>query len=74
MDNKTLAILGLVLNILVLPGLGSLIGGKKTEGIWQIVIAVVSIPLMLVIIGFFTFLGAWIWSIVTGVQMVQEAN
>lgn len=74
MDNKTLALLALLLNVLVWPGLGSIIGGRKTEGVWQLVIAIVSIPLMLVFIGFLTFLGAWIWSLITGIQLVQQTN
>ncbi|MDD9953188.1 MAG: hypothetical protein OXR66_02540 [Candidatus Woesearchaeota archaeon] len=71
-DKKTLALVGLILNILVLPGLGSLIGGKKKEGTWQIVLFLVGIPLAFVLIGLPMMLGAWIWGVVTGVKMVQE--
>ncbi len=72
--NQALAIIGLILNIIVLPGLGSLIGGKTRDGVWQLVLFIVGIPLCLVLIGFPMMLAAWIWGIVTGVRMVQEAN
>jgi hypothetical protein len=74
-----LAIVGLILNVLILPGLGSLIGGRIRVGIWQIVLTVIgfvlwgfeiangyiSIPIIAV---------AWIWGIVTSVSMIQEAE
>lgn len=74
MDKKTEAILALVLNIFTIPGIGSLVAGQKKEGIWQLVLAVVSIPLMLILIGGLTYLAAWIWGIVTGVRLLKEAN
>ena len=72
--DNTLAIVGLVLNILIIPGLGTLISGGpelKKSGIWQLVLAIVSVPLMFVIVGFPLYLGVWIWGIVTGVKMLQ---
>ena len=72
--DQAMAIVALVLNILVLPGLGSLIGGKTKAGIWQLVLVVVGIPLSIVIIGIPMILAGWIWGIVTGVQLVQEAS
>jgi len=82
-SDKTLQIIGLIINILVLPGLGSIIGGRMKEGIWQLAIlfgsfvvgviltitivgAVIGIPLM--VLG---PIAAWIWALVTGIQMVQ---
>ncbi|MCH8519798.1 MAG: hypothetical protein LAT82_03515 [Nanoarchaeota archaeon] len=73
-NSQGLAIVCLLLNILLLPGLGSLIGGKKKEGIWQLVLVVISIPLAIVLIGFVTGLAAWIWGIITGIQIVKEAD
>ena len=29
---------------------------------------------MLILIGFFLMLGVWIWGIITGVQMIKEAD
>ena len=70
-DKKTMAIVGLILNIVILPGLGSLIGGEKKAGIWQLVLFIVGIPLSIVLIGIPMIMAAWIWGIVTGVKMVQ---
>lgn len=83
--DKTLQIIGLIVNILILPGLGSIIGGRIKTGIWQIVLIVVAIllclvgiPLSLILIGIpLIVLGCllgfavWIWGIVTGIQMIQ---
>jgi hypothetical protein len=87
-SSKTLAIIGLLINILILPGLGSIIGGRTKEGIWQLVLLFISglfilfgIPLSLIIIGIpmiilgsILSLGVWVWSIYTGVQMIQAAS
>ena len=73
-NQKTLAIVGLVVNALFLPGLGSIIGGRTKVGIIQLVLMLVSIPLMVVLIGFVLAPAIWIWALVTGIQMVQEAK
>ncbi len=76
--NLGLAIAGLILNILVLPGLGTLIAGKKSTGIAQIVIWVCGFLLTLTLIGAILgipmMIGAWIWGIVSGVNLVKEAG
>ena len=72
--SQGLAIAALLLNVLVLPGLGTLIAGRTKTGVQQIVLAVVSIPLMLVLIGFPMMLGAWVWGLVSGIEIVQNAN
>lgn len=71
-DNKVLAIIGLVLNVVVLPGLGSIVGGRIKTGIIQLALFLISIPLMLILIGFVTAFAVWIWGLVTGIQMIQE--
>lgn len=84
--SQNLAIICLLLNILILPGLGSLIGGRTKEGIWQLVLVfggialgvsliltLVGIPLgVLVLLG--APLAAWIWGISTGIKLLQEAK
>ena len=72
--SEGLAIAGLILNILVLPGLGSIVGGETQTGIWQIVLFILSIPLMFVLIGIPLAFGVWIWGLITGVRMIQEAQ
>ncbi|MEK6757824.1 MAG: hypothetical protein AABX88_01725 [Nanoarchaeota archaeon] len=77
------------LNILILPGLGSLIGGKTKEGIWQLVLLIGGLFTgILFIIGIVSIIGlligvpilifgpvsSWIWGIVTGVQLIKESE
>lgn len=71
-DSQGLAIAGLLLNIFIFPGVGSLIGGKQKTGLSQVILAAISLPLMLILVGFITMLVAWIWGLITGIQMVQE--
>ena len=75
-SDKTMAIVGLILNILILPGLGTLIGGGKTStGVIQILMVVVSIILDITIIGLIIGLplglAAWIWGIFSGIKLLQ---
>jgi hypothetical protein len=61
-------IIALVVNC-VLPGVGTIIAGKKKEGIIQVVLAVISLPLMIVLIGIPLALGVWVWSIISVATM-----
>ncbi len=85
-DNTSmgLAVISLILNFLVIPGLGSLIGGKTKAGVWQIILFFIGA------IGTYTYylpqfyyyyaafgvlmLISWIWGIVTGTRMIQSAR
>ncbi len=75
-NSISLAIISVVLNFLVIPGLGSLIGGKTKPGILQIILFLIGA------IGTYFFynlfgiivLIAWIWGVVTGIKMIQEAR
>ena len=84
--HESIAIVALILNILILPGLGTLIGGRIKEGIWQIALLVgsaiigifLSLTVVLMPVGipliFLGALAAWIWGIVSGIQLVREAE
>ena len=67
------AVTALVLNI-VIPGAGSLVAGRTSQGVLQLVLWVVSFPLMFVLIGFPMLLAVWIWSLVTGIQILEESK
>jgi len=69
-----IAILALLLNIFLIPGIGSLIGGKTTAGVWQLILFLLGIPLSFVIIGIPMVAAAWIWGLVTGIQILREAD
>jgi TM2 domain-containing membrane protein YozV len=68
------AIAALLINILVIPGVGSLIGGRTQEGIAQIILLVAGVVLLIILVGIFMIIAAWIWGIVTGVQIVKDAS
>jgi len=72
--SQGLAIGALLLNVLVLPGIGSLIAGRITEGILQLLLAVIGIPLSFIVIGIPLVLAAWIWGLVTGIQLIQQSE
>lgn len=78
MSNKKpsqgMAILGLLLNVLILPGLGSIIGGKTKVGIIQLVLTLIGIPLSYVIVGIPLIIAMWIWALITGIQMIKESR
>ena len=75
---ESTALAGLLVNVLFLPGLGSLIGGKTNAGIFQLLMFLLGIPLCLSIIGLVVggpmVMGAWIWGLVSGVNMLSEAK
>ncbi|HEY2748838.1 MAG TPA: hypothetical protein VGL86_29660 [Polyangia bacterium] len=67
------AVTAMVLNILI-PGVGSLVAGRTSQGVVQLVLWVVSFPLCLVLIGFPMLLATWIWSLVSGIQILEESK
>ena len=75
---ESTALAGLLVNVLFLPGLGSLIGGKTNAGIFQLLMFLLGVPLCLSIIGLVIggpmVMGAWIWGLVSGVNMLSEAK
>lgn len=77
--SQALAIVCLILNVIILPGLGTLIARttQKKEiksGVWQLVLFIVGIPLILVIIGIFAMVGAWIWALVESINFLKESS
>jgi TM2 domain-containing membrane protein YozV len=69
-----LAIVALILNILIIPGLGSIIGRKTRAGVWQLILAVIGFALSALLVGIPILIAAWIWGIVTGIRLIQEAQ
>ncbi len=67
------ALVGLLVN-LPLPGVGSLIAGKTREGVLQLVMVGVSLPLCFLFVGFPMLFGAWVWAMVTTIRAVNEAK
>jgi len=72
--SKNIAVVALLVNILILPGLGSLIGGKTIEGVIQLVLFLVGLHLCFILIGISIVVAVWIWALVTGIQIIKEAG
>lgn len=73
-SSLAIAIVALILNVAIVPGLGSLIGRRIKAGIWQLVLVLLGIPLSIFIIGIPMVIAGYIWGIVTGVRLIQEAQ
>jgi TM2 domain-containing membrane protein YozV len=67
-------IAALLLNILLLPGLGTVIWGDKKTGIIQIVLTVVGYLTTFILIGFAILAANWIWTLITGIRILQSAK
>jgi TM2 domain-containing membrane protein YozV len=74
-NHMPLAVVGFILN-LFLPGLGSIVGGKVRTGIWQVILFLIGAFLYLYFepLGGVLSFAAFIWGIVTGVVLIQEAR
>jgi TM2 domain-containing membrane protein YozV len=67
------ATMGLVLN-LVMPGVGSIVAGKTAEGIAQLVLFLIGLPLCFILIGIPLCVAVWGWALSTGLRAVQESQ
>ncbi len=75
MVTQGLAIAGFILNVLVLPGLGTIVVGDTKTGIWQLVLFIIGIPLILAFfIGIPIMIAAWIWALVSSINSVKKAK
>lgn len=72
--SRTIAIVALLLNILLLPGLGSIVGGRVSTGLVQLILFIVGIPLSYVLIGIPLVIAVWIWALVTGIHLINESE
>ncbi len=86
--SEGMALAGFIINIIILPGLGSIINEKIKEGVWQIILVIIGV--ILIIVGAVTLhstigwgllgLGitlvsaAWIWGLITGIRLVKESK
>ena len=67
------AMAGLLLN-LVVPGLGSIVAGKTIEGVLQLVLILIGLPLCFILIGIPICIATWGWALSTGLRAMHEAN
>lgn len=67
------AVAALILN-LVLPGLGTIVAGKKDTGKIQFTLTMFALPFTIVLIGFPLYLAMWIWALTTSVSLIKHAK
>jgi TM2 domain-containing membrane protein YozV len=67
------AVAAMVLNVII-PGSGSLVAGRIGVGLTQLLLWVIALPLCFVLIGFPMLLAAWIWSLVTGIHILEDSR
>jgi TM2 domain-containing membrane protein YozV len=68
------AVASMFLNAMVCPGVGSLVGGKTGTGLAQLSLFLIGLPLAVVAVGLPLVVGAWVWGIATGAQLIAEAR
>jgi hypothetical protein len=75
------SILTLILNLIV-PGLGTIVGGNPPLGVGQLALALAGIPILMllglhvtsVLLAVVCAVGAWIWGIITGVKAMARSS
>jgi len=67
------AVAAMVLNVII-PGTGSLIAGRVAVGVVQLILWIIALPLSFVLIGIPMAMAAWIWSLVTGIQILDQSK
>jgi|GEM_PF-2144212 len=74
-DKHLFAVIGLLINVLFLPWLGTLIM-KRKEWLTLLILWIVGFILIFTIIGIFItillWVIAWIWGLIIGIQEVQK--
>jgi TM2 domain-containing membrane protein YozV len=65
--------LAAVLSFLI-SGVGQIYNGEIGKGILIIVVQIVNAVLMMLVIGFITWLGVWIWSIYDAYKTAERIN
>lgn len=68
------AVASMFLNAMVCPGVGSLVGGKTGTGLAQLTLFLIGLPLAVIAVGVPLIVGAWVWGIATGAQLIAEAR
>jgi hypothetical protein len=68
------AVAAMLLNAMVCPGVGSIVGGRARTGLSQLALFMLGLPLIVVAIGLPMIVAAWIWGLTTGAQLLTEAR
>lgn len=65
----------LAMNVVV-PGLGSLVRGRRSLGLAQLGLAVAGVPMLFFVwwLGLLMMLGGWCWSVASGIGFVRQRS
>lgn len=76
--SSAIAIVALVLNLVIWPGLGTMVGGRIGEGLAQGLLTLLGILLIFTIflapLAFVLLAAMWVWALVSGIQLINQAN
>lgn len=72
--SQNMAIAALLVNVLLMPGLGTIISGRTSEGLLQLILLVLGLALSVFLIGIPIIMLVWVWGLVTGIQLIKEAQ
>jgi hypothetical protein len=67
------AVAAMVLNVFI-PGSGSLVAGRTAIGMMQLMLWIIGMPLCFLLVGVPMVLASWVWSLVTGIQILEESR
>jgi len=73
---KTLAVIYLLLNVLILPGLGTILSKRTTEGIWQLILVFLAIVVSYIYInlGLIILAIAWVWALISSISILKNKH
>jgi len=75
---QAIAIVALCLNLLIWPGLGSLVASRigigLTQGFLMLLGLILTITIIGMIVGIPLMIAMWIWGLVTGIQLIQASS
>ena len=76
--SQAIAIVALLLNLLIWPGLGSLIASRIGVGLAQGFLFLLGVILIVTVLGMIVgiplVIAMWVWGLVTGIQLLQAAS
>jgi hypothetical protein len=72
--SESVALTGLVINAVVLPGVGSIIAGRPVLGLMQLGLFIASVPLCFLFVGFPLLAVAWVWAVASGYAALRDAQ
>ena len=75
---QAVAISALILNLFILPGLGTMVAGDDKKGLKQIIFfllgILLTVTIILAIIGIPLLIGIWVWGLNSAIKMVKQAE